>query len=141
MLVTLAILGVGAYLLTRKGKGVRGVGDVLRSSYDDMFVTTTDGNHAVYFMVDKSTGEIVASGYDLVEIWDDEDVTKEGKDEPDLVWQPTFFIGRFQDWESARREAVLSMYDHTFSDLNARRNLYMFNPEDLGMSIFDDLFM
>ena len=139
MLGLLAILG-GMYLLGRKQKGVRGVGDVLRSSYDDMFVTTTDGNHAVYFMVDKSTGEIVASGYDLVEIWDDEDELM-GKDEPDLVWQPTFFIGRFQDWESARREAVLSMYDHTFSDLNARRNLYMFNPEELGMSIFDDLFM
>lgn len=139
MLGLLAILG-GVYLFGRKQKGVRGIGDVLHSSYDDMFVTTTDGNHAVYFMVDKSTGEIVASGYDLVEIWDDEDELM-GKDEPDLVWQPTFFIGRFQDWESARREAVLSMYDHTFSDLNARRNLYMFNTEDLGMSIFDDLFM
>ena len=133
----LGAAAIAALLLTRKKKGVSGVGEVLHTSYDDMFVTTTDGAHAVYFMVDKSTGEVVASGYDLVEIEDEES----GRDEPDYEWQPTFFIGRFQNWEDAAREAVLSMYDHTWSDLDARKNLYMFNPDELGLSAFDRVFL
>lgn len=149
-----ALLGLGAIaavLLAKRRKGVSGVGEILHDSYEDRFVTTTDGMHAVYFMVDQSTGEIVASGYDLVEVDSDGkplfDTFGQGLYEPDedeeysYEWKPTFFIGRFQDWETAAREAVLSMYDHTWSDWDARKNLYMFNPDELGLSAFDRVFL